>query len=58
MFSLDFFIPFFKGDSSTPLIVWFSFFESGKGGEIDSRLRFFMAVSVKEEIPKHQSHKK
>lgn len=43
-FSFDFFMPSLLGDS-TPPVVWFSFFESGKGGEIDSRLRFVMAVN-------------
>lgn len=52
-FSLDFFRPFFLGDL-TPHIVWFSFFESGSGGEIDLRFRFFIAESVKPEFPKHQ----
>jgi hypothetical protein len=41
-FSLDFFKPSLLEDS-TPLLGWFSFFESGTCGEIDSRLRFFMA---------------
>lgn len=52
MFSLGFLAPFFTCDS-TPLTVWFSFFESGKGGETDSRLRFFMAVNVKNKIHKY-----
>lgn len=44
--SLDFFVPIFLGKPS-PLILWFGL-SSGNGGDIESRLRFFMAVNVKE----------
>lgn len=42
-FSFDFFPPPSFGGVSTPLIPLFSFFGAGKGGETDSRPRFFMA---------------